>query len=148
MADIESSIGSAVVARFLDGRVLKGTTNDFAPNKPTFHLSVWGDTSARGVTIPVGGLKALFFVKSFKGDAAHVEDLDVAKARGQGRRIVVTFADGEVVAGFTTGYAKDKQGFFVVPADPESNNARIFVVSTSVTKVAWADISSAPGVPA
>jgi len=142
MADMESSIGSAVVARFLDGRVLKGTTNDFAPHKPSFHLCVWGDASARGVTVPVGALKALFFVRSFKGDSAHVEDLDVTRAKGQGRRIVVTFADGEVVAGFTTGYAKDKQGFFVVPADPASNNARIYVVCASVSKVAWADASS------
>ncbi len=27
-----------VVVRFLDGRILKGTTQDFAPNKTEFHL--------------------------------------------------------------------------------------------------------------
>jgi len=131
--------GSAVVARFLDGRVLKGTTHDFAPNKPTFHLHGVCDASERGLIVPIGTLKALFFVKTYEGDAKHVEDLDVASAAGQGRRIIVTFADDEVVAGFTTGYAKDKQGFFVVPADPRSNNARIYVVTTSVKKIAWAD---------
>jgi hypothetical protein len=130
--------GSAVVARFTDGRVLKGTTQDFAPGKSVFHLHVWGDDHARGIAVPIGALKALFFVKSYEGDPKHVEDLDVAAASGQGRRIVVTFADGEVVAGFTTGYAKDKPGFFVVPADPESNNARIFVVNASVKSIAWA----------
>jgi hypothetical protein len=134
--------GSAVVARFTDGRVLKGTTQDFAPGKTVFHLHVWGDDHARGIAIPIGALKALFFVKTYDGNPEHRENLDVAAASGQGRRIVVTFADGEVVAGFTTGYAKDKLGFFVVPADPESNNARIFVVNASVTSVAWAD---APG---
>lgn len=141
--DTPQSSGSAVVARFVDGRVLKGTTHDFAPNKPGFHLYVWRESAPRGVAVSVAELKALFFVKSFAGDPKHVENLDVAAAKGQGRRIVVTFADGEIVAGFTTGYAKDKQGFFVIPADPQSNNARIYVVTASVTSVAWADAPAA-----
>lgn len=131
--------GSAVVARFLDGRVLKGTTHDFAPTKPTFHLHGVCDASERGLIVPIGSLKALFFVKSYEGDAKHVENIDVANAGGQGRKIIVTFSDDEVIAGFTTGYARDKQGFFVVPADPKSNNARIYVVTASVKKITWAD---------
>lgn len=131
--------GSAVVARFLDGRVLKGTTHDFAPAKPAFHLHGVCDAAEHGLVVPVGSLKALFFVKSYEGNAKHVEDLDVASAVGQGRRIIVTFVDDEVVSGFTTGYARDKQGFFMVPADPQSNNARIYVVTASVKKIAWAD---------
>jgi hypothetical protein len=139
--DALKTSGSSVVARFVDGRVLKGTTHDFAPTKPVFHLHGVCDASERGLAVPVGSLKALFFVRNFEGDSRHVENLDVANASGQGRRIVVTFLDGEVVAGFTTGYAKDKQGFFVVPADPKSNNARIYVVTTSVKSVSWADSS-------
>jgi hypothetical protein len=135
--------GVAVVARFLDGRVLKGTTNDFAPNKPVFHLHGVCDATARGLAVPIASLKALFFVKTFDGDPKHVENLDVDKARGQGRRIIVTFTDDEVVAGFTTGYARDKQGFFLVPSDSRSNNARVFVVTAAVKKVAWADVPAA-----
>lgn len=131
--------GSAVVARFTDGRVLKGTTHDFSPSKAVFHLHGVCDATARGLLVPLASLKALFFVKSYEGNAKHVENLDFAAAAGQGRRIVVTFIDDEVVAGFTTGYAKDKQGFFVVPADPRSNNARIYVVTASVKSVAWAN---------
>ena len=141
--DTLKTSGSSVVARFVDGRVLKGTTHDFAPNKPAFHLHGVCDATARGLVIPIGALKALFFVKSFEGDPKHVEELDMAKAAGQGRKIVVTFLDDEVVAGFTTGYARDKQGFFVVPADPRSNNARIYVVTSSVKRVAWADAPQA-----
>ena len=33
-----------VVARFLDGRVMKGTTEDFLPNRPRFHLRPTGST--------------------------------------------------------------------------------------------------------
>jgi hypothetical protein len=50
----------------------------------------------------------------------------------------VTFADGEVFGGFTTGYSKDKQGFFVIPVDPKTNNSRIYVVAAAVTKIEWA----------
>lgn len=131
--------GSAVVARFLDGRVLKGTTQDFAPQKPIFHLAVWGDPTAKALAIPIGSLKALFFVRTYEGDPKHVENQDVTRAKGQGRRIVVTFRDGEVVSGFTTGYSNDKPGFFVIPADPASNNARVFVVAAAVKKVEWAE---------
>lgn len=137
--DTVTSNGSAVVARFVDGRVLKGTTQDFAPHKPIFHLYVWDDPTARALAVPVKELKALFFVRSYDGNPKHVEDRDLAKAKGQGRKIVVTFADGEVLGGFTTGYSKDKQGFFVIPVDPKSNNSRVYVVTAAVKRVEWAD---------
>jgi len=137
--DTVSSSGSAVVARFVDGRVLKGTTHDFAPQKPIFHLSAWDDPRTKALAVPVGALKALFFVRTYEGNPKHVEDRDLAKARGQGRKILVTFADGEVLGGFTTGYSKDKQGFFVIPVDPKANNSRVYAVTASVKKVEWAD---------
>ena len=130
---------SAVVARFVDGRVLKGTTHDFAPHKPVFHLCVRDDPSARALAVPIGSLKALFFVRSFEGNPKHVDDRDIEHAKGTGRKIVVTFKDDEVLSGLTTGYSKDKQGFFVIPVDPASNNSRVYVVAASVKKVAWAD---------
>ena len=131
--------GSAVIARFLDGRVLKGTTHDFAPQKPTFHLSVWGDPTTKALVVPVGALKALFFVRTYEGDPKHVEDLDLANAKGQGRKLLLTFADGEILCGFTTGYSADKQGFFVIPIDPKTNNSRVYAVTSSIKKVDWAD---------
>jgi hypothetical protein len=134
--------GSSVVARFVDGRVLKGTTHDFAAQKPIFHLSVLGDPKARALAIPLGALKALFFVRSFEGDPKHVDDKDIDKAKGQGRKIVVTFTDGETICGFTAGYSKEKQGFFVIPVDQAANNARVFVVAEAVKKVEWADATA------
>jgi len=131
--------GSSVVARFLDGRVLKGTTQDFAPHKSIFHLAVLGDPAAKALAVPVASLKALFFVRSYQGDAKRNDERDLTSAKGQGRKIVVTFSDGEVISGFTTGYSKDKPGFFVIPGDPKSNNARVFVVTASVRRVEWAD---------
>jgi len=131
--------GSSVVARFMDGRVLKGTTHDFAPQKAIFHLSIWGEPNAKAIAVPIGALKALFFVKTYQGDPKRVDDNDLSRAMGQGRKIMVTFNDGEVICGQTAGYSKDKPGFFVIPADPNSNNARVFVVAAAVRKVLWAD---------
>ena len=134
-----SSRGPAVVARFVDGRVLKGTTQDFSPHKPLFHLAVWDDPAARALAVPVGALKALFFVRTFEGDPKHVDDRDFTNAKGQGRKILVTFFDGEVLRGFTAGYSKDKPGFFVIPSDPKANNSRAYVVTAAVKKIEWAE---------
>ena len=134
-----SARGSAVVARFVDGRVLKGTTQDFSPHKSNFHLAPSDDPGARAMTVPLEELKAVFFVRTYEGNRKHVENRDIAGAKGQGRKILVTFADGEVLGGFTTGYSRDKQGFFVIPVDPKTNNTRIYVVTAAVKTIAWAD---------
>ena len=124
-----------VVVRFMDGRILKGTTRDFAPNKPNFHLFPWGEEGDKALDIIVGALKAIFFVKNYEGDKGHVLDNSFASAKGQGRKIIVTFKDGEVVAGFTMGYNPKNQGFFLIPADPDCNNSRAYVVNLAVSKV-------------
>ena len=73
-------------------------------------------------------LKAVFFVRDFNGNPAYRER-KVFDGAGQGRRVEVTFADGEVIVGTTLNYRPDGQGFFLSPADPAANNTRIFVVA-------------------
>jgi hypothetical protein len=133
-----------VVARFIDGSVLKGTTRDFAPNRNEFHVLPEGNERAP-MKVALAALKAVFFVKSLTGSKDYVEQKDLSTARGQGRRVVVTFKDGETVAGFTVGYTPERSGFFVIPVDPGSNNLRVFVVSAAVTKV---EFPPAGGLPA
>jgi hypothetical protein len=129
--------GTRVVARFTDGRMLKGTTHDFAPLKTQFHVYESGNVAAQTTRVNLTELKAVFFVRTFEGDAGHVTDNEVAEARGQGRRVRVTFYDGEVVAGFTMGFSEDKPGFFLIPADAACNNARVFVVRQAVRSIEW-----------
>ena len=86
--------------------------------------------------VRVADLKALFFVKDFGGDPTHHDLKAFDPARPQaGRKIVVTFTDGEVMVGTTQGYDPARPGFFVVPADPGSNNDRCFVVTAAVKQV-------------
>lgn len=127
-----------VVARYQDNRLLKGTTQDFAAHKPEFHVYEGGDESKQATKVAVGDLKALFFVKSYEGNKDHETSQSLDEVTGQGRKIRVTFTDGEELGGFCMGYSPDRIGFFVVPADTSGNNTRVFVVNSAVKDVAWA----------
>jgi hypothetical protein len=128
-----------IVARFLDGHVLKGFTNDFLPAKDHFHLVSEGQPpGTKPLEIRVADLKALFFVKTFQGDPQHKELADAGAAKaGQGRRIRVVFKDGETLVGTTQGYDRSRPGFFVVPVDGDSNNERCFVVTAATEEVSF-----------
>lgn len=127
------------VAHFLDGQILKGFTNDFLPAKDHFHLLGEGQPAGtKPVEVRTRDLKALFFVKTFEGDPQHQEPAAPLAAKvGAGRRIRVTFKDGEVLVGTTQGYDRSRPGFFVVPLDPDSNNERCFVVTASTQEVSF-----------
>jgi hypothetical protein len=125
-----------VVARFTDGRVVKGTTLDFAPSKQHFHMTV--ATAPVGTPFPVHSedLKALFYVKDFSGDPSRVDTWAVDTSVPPGaRRIRASFKDGEVLEGTTTAYHPAAAGFFLEPADPRSNNTLCYVYAAATTEV-------------
>jgi hypothetical protein len=128
-----------VVARFQDGRLLKGFTSDFLPAKEIFHLSLAGATEgATSVAVRVTELKALFFVKEFQGRPDYSDRKEFDPMRPPvGRKIRVIFKDGELILGSTPGRQPNDPGFFVVPADPRSNIERCFVVSAATRDVTF-----------
>jgi hypothetical protein len=128
---------SKIVARYVDGRIVKGYTQNFFPNKPAFHIQSYEGASAKEVAeIRVEELKAVFFVKDFRGDHNHkATGLPPEGKRPQGRLMEVTWKDGEIIVGTTTGYDPHRTGFFLFPVDPQSNNDKVFIVSASVGKV-------------
>jgi len=69
------AVQNRVVARYLDGRTLKGQTADFLPTRPNFHVIPSGQagTSIQVVDVKIADLKAVFFVKDLVGDAAYNE---------------------------------------------------------------------------
>jgi len=121
-----------VVAHFRDGSVVKGVSNDFGPKRELFHIQQNGEEGIAAVA--VHDLKALFFVLSFDGNAEN-RGRDDAERHGLGRKVQVTFKDGETLHGYTSGYAPDRPAFFVFPADPMSNNDRIFVINDATSAV-------------
>jgi hypothetical protein len=125
-----------VVMRYANGRIIKGYTNDFFPNKPMFHVRpIESQPTDKDVEVYLKELKAIFFVKDFMGNPAYNEKKDfVENQQSSGRKVEVTFKDGEVLVGTTLGYDPNRLGFFVTPIDEQSNNLRAFVVAAAVRK--------------
>jgi hypothetical protein len=136
-APAPGAAGRMIAARFVDGRIVKGTTHDFLPNRPAFHIYVDGDERAKAVSVSVADLKAVFFVKDYAGSKDRVDVPGIEGAQGFGRNAQVTFADGETISGRTTGYNPQALGFFLLPADSGGNNARIYVVNKAVREFKW-----------
>jgi len=125
---------SKIIARYRSGKVLKGYTQNFFPNKPVFHVRLLGGTGPGDlVEVTLEDLKAIFFVKDFLGNAKHIERKTLAPGdRPQGRLMEVTCKDGEVIVGTTTGYDPKRPGFFLFPIDPTANNLRVYMVTSAV----------------
>jgi hypothetical protein len=123
-----------IVVRFADGRILKGYSQDFFPNKSVFHLiKNLAKGSANHKEISVSDLKAIFFVKTFAGNPDYKERKSFVEGDiAQGRKVEVAFVDGEILQGSVLGYNPKESGFFLFPSDPKSNNHRVFVVNSAV----------------
>jgi len=129
-------ISNLVVARYQDGRVLKGVTRDFSPNRAMFHV----DPQDGGPTVELRfrQLKALFFVASLEGDPARQDVRGFVHGpveTQQGKKIAVRFRDGEFICGYTLSWSPDREGFFMFPADVHGNNQRIYVITVSTLEV-------------
>jgi len=130
-------IANRVVAHFRDGKIVKGYTYDFSPNKDIFHV-VDAKDKERVTEISPSQLKALFFVKTFEGNKNHPGPGEFSMEHfknSPGLKVKVTFFDHEVMYGSTHGYAPNRKGFFISPANKQINNDRVFVVKDSTVAV-------------
>lgn len=133
-----AKVQNLVVARYRDGRIVKGTTYDFGPQKKAFHMIPLGEEGRKVSEVLFSDLKAVFFVKSLEGKQDHPLTKDVSEEKaepGTQMKVKITFLDGETLVGTTQGYAPEREGFFIVPLEGDSNNLRIFVMSKAVKAV-------------
>jgi hypothetical protein len=127
-----------VVVRYSDGKLIKGFTQDFFPNKERFHLIPANNPSGGAIEVSIKDLKAIFVVRDFIGNSRYKERKKYIEGeKPSGKKVEVTFIDGEVLVGSTLGYDPKRQGFFIFPADPKSNNIRVYVASSAVDKVRY-----------
>jgi hypothetical protein len=128
-----------IVIRYEDGRTIKGHTQNFFPNKPTFHITPVDPQIFNGpLEVKVTDLKAIFFVRDFLGDRTYKERKTFPNGlKIVGRNVEVTFKDQEVLIGSVLGYDPNRPGFFLFPTDSNSNNLNVFVVSRAVSKVKY-----------
>ena len=123
-----------VVVHHLDGRLVKGVTRDFLPAKPSFNVQ--DKETGENIPIEITDLKAVFFVKTYRGNPVAVHRQDTERV-GLGKKIKVVFKDSETLVGYTSGYSPGRPGFFVFPADPEDNNEKVFVVTGATNEVSF-----------
>jgi hypothetical protein len=125
-----------VVVRYADGRVLKGYA-DFDPGQPSLRLVPRAAAEDAGsIDVPLDGLKAVFFVRSFDGDPGYAESSDLYQERPPGtRKVRVRFRDGEELVGYTRQLDRHRAGLFFTPLDPRSNNLRVFAVFGALSEV-------------
>jgi hypothetical protein len=127
-----------VVVRYSDGRLIKGFTQDFFPNRERFHIFPADNPSGTAIEVSMKDLKAILMVRDFIGEPLYKERKKYIEGeKPSGRKVEVTFVDGEVLVGSTLGYDPNRQGFFVFPADPRGNNIRVYVVSSAVEKARY-----------
>jgi len=140
-----------VVIQFGD-RTAKGYTDvhqwpaaghgDLSSNPPMF-LRLGAHSAEK---IPVDGVKAIFFVKSFEGkwhDDLRFHDHLLAP---ECLWVRATFLDGEIIEGLI---ANDKNyvlhsGFYMAPIDPEGNNWLIYVLKNKLQELQILGLRPAP----
>jgi hypothetical protein len=128
---------SKIVMRYMDGRILKGYTKSFDPDKPTFFLYKGNpETSLKRILVSVEDLKAIFFVRDFLGNPKSKEPRKIPdRLKVFGKKVEVTFKDREVLVGSILDDLPPERGFFLFPTNPRSNNVMIFAVSVAVRDI-------------
>ena len=125
-----------IILRYADGEVIKGFTRRFFPNRDRLDFFPADRSVDLPTEVSLSDLKAVFVVRDWMGNSTYEERK--AFAPGQkafGRKVEITFEDGETLVGSTLGYDLKRMGFFIIPADSRSNNVRAFVVSSAIKKV-------------
>jgi hypothetical protein len=133
------------------GRTVKGYAekNRWPADDPNFHAAptvfqrLGSETMEQ---VPLDGVKAIFFVKSFEGKSHddlrfhdHLPAPDCLWVR-------VTFHDGEVIEGLignSSNYVLHA-GFYMSPIDPEGNNWLIYVLKSKLKDFQILGLRAAP----
>ncbi len=86
-------------------------------------------------TLPLSELKAVFFVRDFKGDPQYEPVQFLSKAPPSERLWVrVQFPDGEVLEGRVRNSLDliSQPGFYLWPSDHETNNVSVFIPKSAI----------------
>jgi len=126
-----------LVVRYLDGRLVKGKTINFNPAAPNFTITFLdGDASAAPLVVWLKDVKAVFFVRTFEGNRRYEERKSFRQGDAfQGRRLEITFPDGEVMVGSSPNYTPGAPGFFLFPVDSGANTVKAWIPGGSVRNV-------------
>ena len=125
--------GKLVAVRYLNKRLVKGWTADFWPDRDFFHLEKERD--GRPTRIRVRDLKGIFFLKTLGRDPSCSDQRFFSDHPGAERKVWLEFRDGERLAGWSNSCGSPTGGFFVFPADPESNLEKAYVLRSALARL-------------
>jgi len=96
--------------------------------------------------IPLEGVKAIFFVKSFEGKWHDDLRFHDHLAAPDCLWVRVTFLDGEIVEGLIANDQNFvvRSGFYMAPIDPEGNNWLIYVLKNKLKELQVLGLRPAP----
>lgn len=125
----------AVVLRYLNGDMEKCFIKPYISFSVKVIQVIKEDGTVR--TIPIKDLKAIFFVREFDGKGHKAgswidEDPEGLKV---GKKVVVTFKDGEKIKGKVLGDFEKGEGFYLYPIEKNTNNLKIFIVRSSILEI-------------
>ena len=104
-----------VVARYADGRLVKGYTFDFGPAQTRFHVFEQPSATGTSTQVLVRELKAVFFVRDFIGNPTRQDGQKFPTGEVARPHVEVRFRDGEVMVGVADSPATDSSGFLPHP---------------------------------
>ena len=136
VTDNHKSTYKKVVVRKLDHVVIKGFVDSASYLRPSGIEML--DREGRALLIPLPEIKGVFFVREFDGDPQRSErKLFLSRPRMAGLWVQMTFKDNEVMEGLLPSNLVEfgPEGFLVTPADLYSNNLKIFVPRTALSKI-------------
>ncbi len=128
-----------VVAHYLNGNIIKGSSMDVAPGKGFCHIR-----TDEGITkVEFKDLKALYFVKNLTGDSKRDDTQEVEQddMRLRGSRLVeVVFKDDERLVVLCNTFPPKTERFFVLPVDMDSNNKRILINRDAIVSISEVEL--------
>lgn len=123
-----------VVACATNGQTHDGFTADFTPTQGQLELHAEPTASSTAAVVPFSELKMIRFVKDPARRERSVGDI-AATATPKGRKLRVTFSDGQQLEGTTESYRRSAPGFFVEPSDADGDDDRVFVIGSATKQV-------------
>ena len=124
-----------VVVHLKDGTLIRGTVARFPPRGSVFHITLVPGSTLK--QIDLSEVKAVFFVKEFRGRPGYRESKSFPGSSGSGLsgRVRVLCEDGEVLVGYCPIYHSGQAGLFLYPPDRNSNNERVYVLASAIRKL-------------
>lgn len=133
--------GKLVAVRYQNKRLLKGWTRDFMPNRDYFHMRLEDQDATTRVRL--GGMKAVFFLKTPGRNPAYFDRRTFSQRAGSETKVWLEFADGEKLAGWSNSVTSSGSGFFLFPADADSNLEKAYVFRSAIERFEQGDEADA-----